>query len=191
MKTVQNNEIMRTTIKNSSHIRTDSLINIYNMFREISLMLMFSCNTQKIKIKCNIPEKEVFIVSDDENLRMLILYVLRYTIFASCSTDLSITSNELSDNMVEIVISASKKEKNINLTMDIYDKMLNFSMDDMIMHRLLDFMKIPFEKREFENKIAVSMKFKIIDDTADFGTSQKMERHMKFSPLNITFFDFL
>ncbi|MGN0677514.1 MAG: hypothetical protein ACI4K5_07190 [Ruminococcus sp.] len=187
MKTVQNNEIMKSTSKDYSI--TNSFLNIKNIIDEICMNIVCSCQN-KIKIKNNIKNANMYSDCDENLLRLLFLHVLRYVIFSSYSTEINISSSMPEKNSAEITVICSKKEKNSNLTMDFYDKMINFNMDELLIRRLSESLGVTVEKKDFDKKISMSMKFRLCEPTG-LKAPKKPERHTKFSPANITFFDFV
>ncbi|MDY4413492.1 MAG: hypothetical protein SPE43_03850 [Ruminococcus sp.] len=187
MKTVQNNEIMKSTSKDYSN--TNSFLNIKNIIDEICMNIVCSCQN-KIKIKNNIRNAKMYSDCDENLLKLLFLHVLRYVIFSSYSTEINISSSLPEENSAEITVICSKKEKNSNLTMDFYDKMINFNMDELLIRRLSESLGVTVEKKDFDKKISMSMKFRLCEPTG-LKAPKKPERHTKFSPANITFFDFV
>ncbi len=186
MKTVQNNEIMKSSLKDYSN--TNSFVNINNMIDEICLSVTSSCKN-KIKIKNHIGDTKMYSSCDENYLKLFFIHVLRYVIFSSYSTEISINLSEKSNDYAEITMLCSKKEKTSNLTMDFYDKMINFNMDELLITRLSESLDIPVSKKEFDKKISVVMKFRLCEPNG-FKAPKKPDRHTKFSPVNITFFDF-
>lgn len=187
MKTVQNNEIMKATSKKYS--TANSFLNLKNLIDEICMNITRSCKN-RIKIKNNIRNVKMYSNCDENLLKILFLHVLRYVIFSSYSTRISINSSQPDENSAEITVICSKKEKNSNLTMDFYDKMINFNMDELLICRLSESLGITVEKKDFDNKISMSMKFRTCVPNG-LKAPRKPERHTKFSPENITFFDFI
>lgn len=187
MKTVQNNEIMKSTSKDYSN--TNSFLNLKSIIDEICVTIIKSCS-KKIKIKNNIRNNKMYSACDETLLKYFFLHVLRYVIFSSYSTEITINSDMSGDDSAEITVICSKKEKNSKLTMDFYDKMINFNMDELLIRRLSASLNVAVEKKEFDKKISMSMKF-ILCEPQGLKSSKKPERHTKFSATNITFFDFV
>lgn len=187
MKTVQNNDIMRDTSGSAGNMNV--YLNLREIFDEIVSSVMASCS-KKIKIRYNVKDQKMYVRCDETLLKLLFLHVFRYMIFSSYSMEMCVNESITGTDTAEILFTAPKKEKNINLTMDFYDKMINFNMDGLLVQRLSDSVGAVFEKKEFDKKISMVLKFNLCSPE-NLNSGRRQEKHTKYSPTNITFFDFL
>jgi len=187
MKTVQNNDIMRETATDYHH--ENVFLNIKEIFDQTVSALRTSCQN-KIKIRCNVKDNEIYTFGDAYLFRLLFLHVFRYMVFSSYALEMSVNESIIDKQTVEIIFTAPRKEKSINFTMDFYDKMIRFNMDEFIIHRLAEYLHASFEKKEFEKKISMYLKLKIYH-SGHLNAPPIEENKVKYCESNITFFDFL
>ncbi len=185
MKTVQNNDIMIQTTKNYHHENTH--LNIKEIFDQTVSALKTSCQN-KIKIRCNVKDREIYTFGDAHLFRLLFLHVFRYMIFSSYLMEMSVNESIIDEDTVRIIFQAPRKERSQDFIMDFYDKNINFNMDEFIIHRLSEYFHISFEKKEDEKIISMSLQLKI-HHSGYLNAAPIEEDNMKYSEASITFFD--
>lgn len=190
MKVVHNNEIMKITSKNMKNCHRSTLLNIRKLLELVSYRIMMY--SDKVKIKLNLPKNiKIYTRNDFYGLRFLFIYAYRYIVFSSCSRDISVTLEVRKDNTIKINMICSKKNNgNVGTAMEFYDKIVDFNMEELIFNRLSESIGVPFEKKEADKKIILSMVFQLFD-TPEFEEPFPEEKHLVFTPEAIAFSDFI
>jgi len=192
LKTVQNNKIMKNTSTHYEQSEKKHFSDLPNAIVNISncLSLMhkpkININTEK-----RFPFDPIYIEGNIENIRHLITHTFKDIIYSSYSTDIDISLKIPKNNQpAKLTLICQKKKKNTDLIMDIYDKMRNFNMDRLLIERLARSENIPVEKKEFDNKISMSMYFHITKEPHAVE-APKIQRPSQYNPADITFYEFL